>query len=435
MKKLWERLKKNKYIGALALLLSGSALAQLFTFAAQPLMTRIFTETEIGIFSYLYAIPTIFVGVICARFDLAIVTEPDEDKVLSVVKLSALVTAGLSLLVTIGSAVYVAVAAPQYAGYWYLIPFTLVMMLAYGANNILNSYNNRYKEYKLITGMYVLRTLVQNVVMIALGFLLVSLLGLRDLSVLLMYAPYAVGLLAGVTRQARSLRPHWQTLRAMPFSEVKAAAARHRKQALLSSPAFLANSFSYSLITILMEPFFGEAAVGYYSMSSRVLGLPIALVSNNVARVFIEQASKEHAETGRFRRAFLRNFAFLAALAVPLFLAMFFLAPPLCEWFFGSGWHVAGEYIRILAPMLTMRFVATAISQGLIVGGKQSWELAVQLMLVAAVGASGVMTWTTGGSVEYFLAWTAWLRSAVYVFQILLVFICSRMKTEEKKND
>ena len=154
--------------------------------------------------------------------------------------------------------------------------------------------------------------------------------------------------------------------------------------------------------------------------------MPISLISGNVAKVYIEEASREYEKTGKFEKAFKKSFLFLVAMAIPMFFAMYYIAPPICARLLGEGWDVAGEYIKILALMFSFRLIGTAISQSLAVCNKQGWELVVNGSLIIASVLSGALTRTIGGDIYYFLKALCVSRSLCYVGLIFLVFLFSK---------
>lgn len=186
------------------------------------------------------------------------------------------------------------------------------------------------------------------------------------------------------------------------------------------------NSYSFSVITFLIEDIFGTTTLALYSISNRVLGMPIALISGNVAKVYIEEASREYEKTGRFSNAFQKSFLFLAAMAIPMFLGMYFIVPPLCGIVLGASWDIAGEYIKILAPMFSLRLIGTALSQSLAVCNKQGWELVVNGSLIFASVISGMLTRISGGDIYYFLKAICISRSLCYIGLIMLVYAFSK---------
>ena len=68
-------IKKNSFLKNIALLASGSVIAQGIAVICSPVLTRLYSAEEIGIYSYLIAMVSTFTAVINFRYDMAIVTE------------------------------------------------------------------------------------------------------------------------------------------------------------------------------------------------------------------------------------------------------------------------------------------------------------------------------------------------------------------------
>ena len=78
MQNLMKRLYKNSFFRSIATLMSGTIIAQVISFAISPLMTRLYSEEQIGEYTLLLTVVTMFGSVICGRYDMAIVGESDE---------------------------------------------------------------------------------------------------------------------------------------------------------------------------------------------------------------------------------------------------------------------------------------------------------------------------------------------------------------------
>ena len=437
MRKISDRIKGSPYVSSLATLVGGTLLGTVFTAIYQVAQTWIYTPESIGVYTFLTTVPLMFIAVPSLRYDIAIVVEKDERKAMALVKLSAILALVTSLLVTLFYAGYIWFFCQEYRQYLYVLPFAFLIVFGYGINNLLNAYNNRCDDYGMISRKFVVRSAVQRLGMVAAGVIVVYLAKLESLSVLAMIVPYSLGLFVGIRNQASTLLARKEELRSVTAAEMKEAAKLHKNQPLFSAPALFVNSFSYSSITLIIEKLYDTTVIAYYSISNRVLGMPISLVSGNVAKVFIADAAKEYAQTGGFRRAFKKSFGFLLALAIPMFVGIYFLAPPVCGWLLGDGWEVAGEYIKIMGMMFAFRLVGTALSQVLTVCNKQIVELYVNFGLLAAAAISGLVAWYLQRDVLFFLQVLNVLRSACYAVLIVCVYCFSKRKkdmTEENEN-
>jgi len=422
--RILDRLKKSIFFKNIALLASGSVLAQVIAIICSPLVTRLYTVDEIGMYSYLIAMVSTFTAVMNGRYDMAIVSEPGEKNVFSIIKLSIIIGFIVSIFATIGFGIYFCIAKPEYSQYRYAIVFFFFLLIANSLINVFNSYNNRNKEYKLMTSVYIIRTACQNIGGVLLGLVKIGVLGLL--------LPYTVGQYLGMRRQATTLIPLFKEVWSSDYDSLKRAAKKHIQLPLFSVPAMFANSFSYTSVTIFMESLFGMGVVGYYSLSTRILGLPLSLVSGNVSKVFFQEASNEYLNTRQFKSSYKKVFLLLFAMVVPMGIVMYLFAPWVCKVFFGETWVVAGDYIHILTPYYMFRFIGTALSPGLLVCNKQKLELLIQSLLVITSVISYVITVMTSRSVEVFLWSICITKSIVYVILIVLVWRNASVGTQNE---
>ena len=125
IKKLWDGFLKS-----LMILATGSLVAQAMVAGEQLLLTRIFSPEILGVNAFLIAFPHACIGTICGRYDMAIVYEEDENKVLTLVKLTFLINIILSTLLSLGYAGYIFLLKPEYKQFLFLIPATFVYLVS-----------------------------------------------------------------------------------------------------------------------------------------------------------------------------------------------------------------------------------------------------------------------------------------------------------------
>ena len=412
-----QRIKNSVFVRSILLLSTGSVLAQGIRAVATPILTRIYSAESMGIYTYLISISAIFMGIANLRYEIPIVTDKDEKNVFPLVKLSLLIGLIITLCSSIGFGVYF-----HYNGkpiFWAVLIFLNV--LAYSITNILTAYNNRNKEYKLISSMYVIRVGVQ--------YVLAILLGLFNPIALFLLIPYVLGEYMGIGRQMSSLKNHLGEIATIETSELKEVGKLHLKQPLFSTPALLANSLSYSLITIFIERLFGLETVGFYSISVSLLGLPLAVIGGNISKVFMQSASNEYSKTGLYRNSFNKTIIILFLIAVPMVLLLYYFATPICQLVFGKEWAQSGEFIKILAPMFGVRFITSALSPSFTIVKKQQVELFLQGVFLVANVASYYLTTHYGLGINGFLSIISASFTLSYLLYLCFVFIYSRKKT------
>lgn len=411
--------KKNGYLDAVVKLVGGSMVAQVFTVLCAPLLTRMFKPEELGVYSLVSGAVTMFGTAMSWRYDMIIVSEPNEDRVWPLIKLAGLICVLMSTVIAIGYYAYFLVVSSQSQPLSLaLIAGGLVFLM--GIINIITAYNNRNQDYAVIAKTYLVRTIAQNTLNLLSGFLGMGALGLS--------CSQLIGYAAGVRGQAKLMLKHKKQIAGASLNEVARVFSNNVRQATLSAPAAVANGLSYSLINYFIEALFTTDLVGYYSISFRILGMPSAIISTNISRIFLEKASKECSEKGSFQRTYKKTLVMMLLIAIPITAALMGFAPWACEVFFGKGWYIAGRYIQILTPMYILRFIAGGVSTSAILANKQQFDLVVQVILVLCSAGTFFLTKIFAWPIETFLMVLNTSFSIVYIAYIWLFWRCAKGK-------
>lgn len=409
---------KNSFFQSILVLMTGSVIAAGIRAVATPILTRLYSQEAMGAYSYLVSISSIFMGVVNARYDISIVTDSDEKHVFPLIKLSlliGLITTFVSSLVFTG--IFIHNDKPFY---WPILFF--FNLLAYSIINVLTAYNNRRKEYKVISSVGVLRRSTQYGLAIILGLFF-------PYSVCLLI-PYVIGEFMGITRQFKPLKPYFRLVFQTSTNEVVNVAKLHCKQALFSLPALIANSLSYSLITIFLGQLYDLSTVGLYSISLTLLGIPLGLIGGNVAKVFMQKASSEFKASGKYVHSFNRVFLFLLVIAIPMLIILELFAEPLCSFIFGVEWTMAGIFIKILAPMFAIRFITSALSPVFTIIKKQQLDLVLQVFFLVSNFASFVISKNMGFEAPGFITLISIFFTVSYLLYFFFIFYYSRKSFE-----
>jgi O-antigen/teichoic acid export membrane protein len=416
---------KNSLLKSVTILLSGSVIAQLLSILCSPIMTRLYTEEQIGEYTLLLTAISMFGTVLCGRYDQSIVSESNERRVYALVKLCLILSVVTSLAIGVGYTAYFVYNGETTLPWWEVFLWITVLLVLTGVGYAISAYNNRFKQYKLMASVHVVRTVGKEVSMIGLGALKTGARGLLVSQVL------SVGL--GLNRQARDLKQNAQKLRSVTAADIKEAAKVHIRQPLFSVPASFANNYSYSVLNLFINELYGAATLAHYSMSFRILGLPLGLISVNVSKAFFEKASREYDETGKCRKTFLQTSGMLLVVAIPMVALLMLLAPWAFEWFFGEGWGQAGVYVQCLAPLFGLRLVVGTLAPTMIICGKQAVELILQGSFFLCAYVARFLC--GGRSTEEFLICVAALYAVVYVVFYLIMLKASNSTQKEKKQD
>lgn len=408
----------SEYFRSVFKLTIGSLLAQVITIGVSPITTRLYTPKELGTYTLIITISAMFSPVLSGKYDMAIVSAENEEEVMDLIIISLLFSLFFIPLITLGYNFYLN-SKPEIFIEVGNFAYVLILILIVNALiNILNNYNNRFKEYNIISYVYVLRTIFQNLGLVIFGFFNLGSIGLL-LSQLL-------GLLVGVKKQGEKLYKAKSLFKGIKVSSLKQVFKKYRNQPIYSMPAHFISSASYSILNFFISGLFGLSIFGYYSMTYRIMGLPLSLVSMNVSKVFFQRATEEKKNKGNYKQTLKQITTFLVLLSIPMVFILILLGPTLFEFFLGKGWQVSGNFARLLAPMYGFRFIVSALTPALVVSGKQKLELMIQTLFIVSSLISYFICKLLSLNIEMYLVMISVSYSLIYLYLYGVIYMLSK---------
>ena len=408
----------NRYLGSITILASGSIIGQVIGFVGSMFMTRLYSQEEIGVMTTVVSVSGIFAAVINGRFDFGIVNEGDNQRVFPLIALSLSIGFFLSLIVSFGSVIYFANVEDLLIRPILAAGFVFIILWITSVTNTIRSYNNRLGDYKTMTIVIVMRRLAEELSMILFSFFPWKSIGLLISRV--------IGQLFGMRFQARNILKDIPTILHSKYTDILEAFSHHKRQLYYNAPATLLNSASYYLISLIIGQLYGLKVLGVYSISFAVLGLPLSVISANISKVYFAEASSESQKYGSFSICTNKTLKVLLPLSIIMWLGMYFLLPILVPIVYGEQYVIAGDYIRVLALMFTIRFVVSSLNVGLIVANKQNVEMIIQFLFLAVVAGSSLVCRMTDISIHRYLYCINLFFSIIYLIDLFFVIRYSK---------
>ena len=131
-------------------LVSGHVTAQLIAFAAYPLLTRLFTPEDFGLYNVFYSYIEVFIILSTCKYELSIVTAESEDEARAIARLTLRLNSYVSLLLLTVVLVLTLLGVhlgPLMPSLALLIPF---MVFFCGTTRVYGFLYNRWKQYRPI---------------------------------------------------------------------------------------------------------------------------------------------------------------------------------------------------------------------------------------------------------------------------------------------
>lgn len=368
---------------AILTLTSGAALSQALVFAASPLITRLYSPSDLGVFGAFVAIVGILAAVAALRYPIAIPIAPNEGLALHLLALSVVLTAVTSAATAVavwlvGGDLVRWTDTPGLARYLWLLPFTV---FGAGVYLSLTAWAIRYGAYRRLATTRVEQNLGMVVVQVGLGALGAGAPGL---------------LLGGAIGQTlgsdllvwRLWREQGQRITTLTFRGIVRVARMYRRFPQYSATAMLLGMLCTEVPVLLLGPFYGAAVVGWYVLAQRVLSRPLEIVAGAANHVYLGSGSAALRDRPDQLPALFRTLVgALFVIATPYVVTLALLAPTVFPRLFGPDWAEAALYVRILAPMVLLRIVATTVQDTLEVFQRQDLYLARELIRITVLGA------------------------------------------------
>jgi len=348
---------KSEFGRNVVTLMTGTVIAQAIPIAISPILTRLYSPEEFGLFALYMGLAAILSVIVTGRYDQAIMLPVDDDEAANLVVLSVAITVIISLLVLLlifltSSNIASALEKPEIEAWLFLLPVTIFLT---GIYQTLNYWNNRKKQYKTLAKNRIYQSTTMSIAHIGGGFISGS-------GIFLIF-----GDLIGKFTSAFFLALNTFKKDSSSFIDIRkdkqiSLAKRYKKFPIFDTGAALANVSSYQIQNILFPIFYGLSSAGFYFLVLRVLQAPLSLISASLTDVYKQKLTDPKTTKDDLKRYYKKMFVFLFSIGLPLLVVFMLIGEELFSLAFGSEWRIAGEYAIILAPMFFIRFIASPLS-------------------------------------------------------------------------
>jgi O-antigen/teichoic acid export membrane protein len=368
-------------------LVGGSGLAQGIAIASAPVLTRLYSPTEFGIYAVAAATVSILVTVASLSYQFAIPLPDSDTRAANVLGLSLVTALGMSamtavVLVVTGPQVLVVLGAPELGPY---VPLLAIGQVGGAFVVALSFWAVRTKAFSALATTSLTQS--ASLVGFQLGF---GAVGMGALGLLL---GDIIGRFSGMIRLARIA---WHTNRpalvGVSRPGMAAAARRYRRFPLFSLPSSIVNVLGLQAPLLLLVALYGAEVGGQFALADRLAGLPVTLLAGAVGRVYFAEGARVARERpAELRALFVRTTRSLAKAAIGPFALLALFAPLIAGFVFGEEWAQAGLFVTILAPMYFVVLVTNPTGSTLDFLERQDVQLALGVFRVGLLSGAVVV--------------------------------------------
>ena len=344
----------------------GTAVAQSILVLSLPILAWFYSSEAFGIQAVFISLTTLLSIVSTGRFEMAIVIQEKDMKATALVSLSVYTNLLTSLILGIaclwaGEWIESAVHSPGLNKFLFLLP---VAVFGTSLFQIYYNWGLRKKAFRLIS----IARVIQNLLAFILGVSF-ALAGYKAQGLIW---GFAIGqLLGGLSMVLVSFlwtdyQPNFPTI-----DQLVRLISDNRKFPGINAIHALADSAFSNGLTFIISILFGSSVVGLYSISYRLLRIPLAFIGASIAQVmFPEFAELSH--SNRLQRKDVVNpVVKILWIALPFFALITFFSPWIIGIVLGKEWEEAGKIAQLLSPWLFFNFLFSPLSNLPTVIGKQ----------------------------------------------------------------
>lgn len=381
-------LPTSRVVRRILTLASGTAMAQVITVCAMPVVTRLYTPAQLGIASLFLSFFGFWAATLSLRYEYALLIAQDDRESHVVHRLGLFLVLGMSVLAL---AVLFWLRNANLLGFGLLpgwAPFASAPILAgYGIFMVYRAWALRAGLVKEITRASIARAGASSVTQILLGFFSAGVPGL--------FAAQFAASWAAMLRLASAVGMHFLPSKPphVGIDELRAVARRYAKFPMFEAPSTWVDQLGILLPVPMIASLHGAAAAGWYGLARMIIGIPNAQIGNAVADVFqMEIASAVIANDASRARSLFHQLARKLALAGLLpFALLSASAIWLVPWIFGAGWRDAGVAAALTAPWLYVALIVSPLSRLLSVLQAQELKLVYDIAAVVFLAAAFVV--------------------------------------------
>ncbi|MEL7548347.1 oligosaccharide flippase family protein [Pseudomonas protegens] len=355
---------KSSFARSVITLMTGTGLAQIVPIALSPILTRLYTPQDFGVFALYGSICAILAVLVTGKYELAIVVPKHDSEAINLVA----VTIFLSLLISFfllgvvliwGGQIVSMLGHKEVQSWLYIMPFATLILGCYYA---LNFWANRRSRYKNMAVSRVVQSGASGAMQLAAGFSKIGLLGL--------ILGQVAGQLLSMLFLARSLyRDERRLFRRISVKRMFYVARRHIGYPKYMVPGQIMSVGATEMPLLLLTVFFGAGVAGFYSLAQRVMAAPLSLVANAIGDVYRQKAAGQYASNGECLDIFLGSLKRLVLLAFLPMLPVLVFGPWLFAFVFGDNWRAAGEIASLLSVLVFFQTLSSPLSSTVLLPG------------------------------------------------------------------
>lgn len=409
----------SNFIANVLKLVSGTITAQILSILLVPLITRIYSPEDFGIFQLFLSISGIMIIFSTFSYQFAIMLPKTEEDSANLTFLCIILVTLMSFLIAIivllvPNDVEHMLNAPGISKYLIYIP---VITFFNGIFLVQNYWLSRKTHFGIIAGASV----INSVSIRALQFVI----SLWNVSPLGLIAGYIAGYGCADFFMLKGVREDLKVFRKVSLQRIKDMAIQYKNFPLFNSWSTLVNAISLQVPIFLLAYYYGTSVAGHFSLANQIVNMPMGLLGVSIEQVFFQKISKVKNGKNPEEIKIIVEKVYKKLILIGVFpmILMLILGEEIFTFTFGKNWYISGTYIKVLVPWIFLVFLSSPISALYMVFDKQGTWFTFSIILLISRVVSLVIGGTYG-SPEFalglfsFIGIIFWLWNNAYLLNL-----------------
>jgi O-antigen/teichoic acid export membrane protein len=348
---------KSELLRSATVLVSGAIIAQMISILLQPLLRRLFTAEDFGIYSVYLSLVGIIIVASSLRYDDAIVLPKSDKESVNLLGLSLIfnLTINLTILIIVllsGEGIKAFLNLPENfpVSLLAIIPIGAFLFSSYGS---LNAWLIRKKKYVAISVNKLVRRSTEGVSQVGLALL--------KIPNGLIYSDL-IGQVANVATVAVQTRSTGLNLRQISIPKLKYVLRKYSEFPKYNLIPALMSSSSYLLPVIFINKFFSPESAGFFDLSKLVLSIPLAFIASSLSSVLLQKVSEKYNRKESFINDLKPVIIMVGMISLAEILLIMFFGEDIFKIAFGKQWIASGSISRIMVWSFAINFIVASLS-------------------------------------------------------------------------
>ena len=407
IKKIYKSLLLDKYIKDVLFQGTGNSFAQLISILILPLLSRIYTPEDFGLFSLFTQITAFFGIIITFRLEYFLLLNKSSNEISSylnkIFKISFVLTIVYTIILFFFNHKLIFFSIDLSNTVYFILCPLAALFFSYSI--LFQQLVQKKEDFKISGFSEVINKMFYGSTAL-LGFFYKNVIFLIMASII---GPFSKAIFLVKKSNFNILKKSFSPL---TIGIVK-------KDIIKNSISFSTSSFIQFFIGILpilyITKTFSITTLGHFSLVISCLYLPTSLLGSALGQVYFQRSSSLFQEKKSFWKIWIKTFKTVVYIGIPAYSIVYLLSPELFPIVFGDEWVDAGTYARTFSIASFFTFISTPMDRTSFILNKNWYPVCWNLLRLITV--SVVLIY----SLDKELNFLEFLN--IYIIQISLMYL------------